>query len=319
MSEAFVSLTTNSEYAKGALVLGKSLRNTKTTKKLVLMVTTGVDQTVRKALLEVWDELVDVTLYDSNDQERLALIARPELGCTFSKLRAWTLTQFTKCVFLDADTLVIQNVDDLFEREELSAAPDIGWPDCFNTGVFVFRPSTKTYERLLLFAQTFGSFDGGDQGLLNEYFSSWSRKDISFHLPFLYNMVSNVSYTYAPAFQRYGADVKIVHFLGSVKPWHQSVDPSTGKVRMSVRSAGYSKADEDFNQMWWDLYKAVTVECGMTEMQYPSWEQWHEKRRAAGKLYDHCGAWEEGHPDYMGEDKFENIMAHMKSVILDDE
>ena len=114
----------------------------------------------REALSDVWDELVDVTLYDSHDKENLALIGRPELGCTFSKLRAWTLTQFDKCVFLDADTLVIQNIDDLFEREELSAAPDIGWPDCFNSGVFVFRPCMETYDKLLLCARKFGSFDG---------------------------------------------------------------------------------------------------------------------------------------------------------------
>jgi len=40
-------------------------------------------------------------------------------------------------VFLDADTLVLDNVDELFERPELAAAPDVGWPDCFNSGVFV--------------------------------------------------------------------------------------------------------------------------------------------------------------------------------------
>ena len=52
------------------------------------------------------------------------------------------------------------NIDDLFEREELSAAPDVGWPDCFNSGVFVFRPSNDTYSSLLQFALTTGSFDG---------------------------------------------------------------------------------------------------------------------------------------------------------------
>ena len=55
---------------------------------------------------------------------------------------------------------VIKNVDELFEREELSAAPDAGWPDCFNSGVFVFRPSLDTYKSLLQFAVDFGSFDG---------------------------------------------------------------------------------------------------------------------------------------------------------------
>jgi len=55
---------------------------------------------------------------------------------------------------------VFTNIDELFEREELSAAPDVGWPDCFNSGVFVFRPSNDTYASLLQFALTTGSFDG---------------------------------------------------------------------------------------------------------------------------------------------------------------
>ena len=63
-------------------------------------------------------------------------------------------------MFLDADTLVLQNVDELFEREELSAAPDIGWPDCFNSGVFVFEPSLETFARLINLSLTTGSFDG---------------------------------------------------------------------------------------------------------------------------------------------------------------
>lgn len=52
------------------------------------------------------------------------------------------------------------NVDELFQRDELSAAPDPGWPDCFNSGVFVFRPSTITYANLLDHALQHGSFDG---------------------------------------------------------------------------------------------------------------------------------------------------------------
>jgi len=55
---------------------------------------------------------------------------------------------------------VLQNCDELFEREELSAAPDPGWPDCFNTGVFVYKPSQDTFGKLLEFAKTKGSFDG---------------------------------------------------------------------------------------------------------------------------------------------------------------
>lgn len=55
---------------------------------------------------------------------------------------------------------VLQNIDDLFDREELSACADVGWPDCFNSGLFVFRPSLQTYTNLLDYAITHGSFDG---------------------------------------------------------------------------------------------------------------------------------------------------------------
>ena len=63
-------------------------------------------------------------------------------------------------MFLDADTLLLQNVDELFQREELSAAPDIGWPDCFNSGVFVFEPSLQTFYELMELSRETGSFDG---------------------------------------------------------------------------------------------------------------------------------------------------------------
>jgi len=309
MAEAFVSLATNNDYCHGAYVLGKSLKNANTTKKCVLMVTHGVTDDQRNLLNEVWDQLIDVAPLDSNDPEHLALLERPELGCTLTKLRAWTLTQFEKCVFLDADTLILQNVDDLFQREELSAAPDIGWPDMFNSGVFVFKPSRNTYDNLLKHAKQYGSFDGGDQGLLNDFFSDWSTKDISRHLPFTYNTVSSAVYSYAPAFNRYGKDVKIVHFLGSVKPWHHYYNKETGKVvRMS--HAQTSMSDQIFIQMWWDLYSGSSME---------SWNFWRSAKEQAELRLEHRENWEVGSPDYQGQDRFDNIITYMSAMMLSSE
>lgn len=44
---------------------------------------------------------------------------------------------------------------------------------------------------------------GGDQGLLNSFFSSWPVEDISKHLPFIYNLCANTIYSYLPAFQQW--------------------------------------------------------------------------------------------------------------------
>lgn len=54
----------------------------------------------------MFDEVIEVDALDSADSVRLALMQRPELGVTFTKLRCWTLTHYSKCVFMDADTLV---------------------------------------------------------------------------------------------------------------------------------------------------------------------------------------------------------------------
>jgi len=305
MTEAFVSLTTNDDYGNGAYVLGKSLRNSSTTRQLVLMVTSGVSEAMRQRLNDVWDLLVNIDQLDSFDEENLAQLKRPELGCTFSKLRAWKLTQFTKCVFLDADTLVLQNVDDLFEREEFSAVSDIGWPDCFNSGVFVFKPSDNTYSALIEHAKQYGSFDGGDQGLLNEYFSNWRNSDISRHLPFTYNTVSSAVYSYTPAFNKYGKNIKIVHFLGSVKPWHHYLDKNTGRVVLS--GSGTGSTDEIFTQMWWDLY----VNKGGV---MSTWSQWEHARQYSPSQSRE--KWEEGRPDYEGQDRFDNIMTYMSAMML---
>ncbi|XP_023184933.1 glycogenin-2 isoform X2 [Xiphophorus maculatus] len=181
------------------------------------------------------------------------MLGRPELGVTFTKLHCWNLTQYNKCVFLDADTLVLCNVDELFQRDELSAAPDPGWPDCFNSGVFVFRPSKITYTSLLDLALQHGSFDGGDQGLLNSFFSSWSVEDISKHLPFIYNLCASSVYTYLPAFQQFGHQAKIVHFAGAVKPWSPQ------------RNGCHSQSLEQFESLWWKEYHSQTPSAPDTQ------------------------------------------------------
>ena len=57
-------------------------------------------------LESAFDEVVDVSLLDSKDSKNLALLERPDLGVTFTKLHCWRLVQYSKCVFLDADTMV---------------------------------------------------------------------------------------------------------------------------------------------------------------------------------------------------------------------
>lgn len=311
--EAWVTLATNDTYALGCLVLAQSLKRTETTRKIHCMVTPGVTDGMKGHLSQVFDNVTVVDVLDSGDEENLALIGRPELGITFSKLHCWRLTQYRKCVFLDADTLILANSDELFDRQEFSAAPDIGWPDIFNSGVFVYQPSIDTYRALVQFGLTHGSFDGGDQGLLNEFFSDWREKDASFRLPFTYNMSSNAIYTYTAAYKRFSKEIKIVHFLGTVKPWHHSYSHSSG---LSIRQD--SQHVRSHIEQWWNVF--VSDVQNLLHPQYgalagPSAQSSGGSVPTPSTELEHKRAWEAGNVDYLGRDSWENIQKRLDSTL----
>ncbi|XP_042164519.1 glycogenin-1 isoform X2 [Oncorhynchus tshawytscha] len=327
--QAFVTLATNDNYARGAMVLGKSLRNHKTTRKLVVMIGPHVSDPCKGVLLKIFDEVLLVDVLDSGDSANLALMKRPDLGVTFTKLHCWTLTQYSKCVFMDADTLVVQNIDELFDREELSAAPDPGWPDCFNSGVFVFRPSNETYSKLLQYCAEHGSFDGGDQGVLNGFFSNWATADISKHLPFIYNLSSIAIYTYLPAFKQYGGNAKVVHFLGQIKPWSYTYDPKTKRVSGDMQE---TSTHPSFLLDWWFLYSSSVVpmmvegygdqpfHSGCVEVHLEGSSSSHDSHHTEPYMSPETSEerkqkWEQGQADYMGMDSFDNIQKKLDAFL----
>ncbi|CAI5517975.1 unnamed protein product [Closterium sp. Naga37s-1] len=112
---------------------------------------------------------------------------------TYSKLWMWTLTEYHRLVYVDADLLVMSSLDDLFCRDELSAAPDTIPPDRFNSGLMVVAPSDDTFRDMLSKVATTKSPNVGDQGLLNNYFSDWYSQGPSHHLPYAVNPLVRLS------------------------------------------------------------------------------------------------------------------------------
>ncbi|XP_055602109.1 proline-rich protein 36-like isoform X7 [Uranotaenia lowii] len=315
---AWVTLATNDSYSLGALVVANSLKRVHTAHQLAVLITPGVSESMKTRLRSVFNVVQEVNLLDSKDEANLALLKRPELGITFTKLHCWRLTQFEKCVFLDADTLVLRNCDELFEREELSAAPDVGWPDCFNSGVYVYRPSLDTFSSLIQFAVSHGSFDGGDQGLLNSYFSDWAHTDISKHLPFIYNTSTVASYSYLPAFKQFGQNTKILHFIGTAKPWLQNFNSETRKVYVPH---GYQHLT-NFLQFWWDVFCEDVHSRLSSDMSglAGALSQLHlgEPKSIEQEAYEEHmrrQCWETGNIDYMGRDSFDNIWRRIQATL----
>ena len=141
---------------------------------------------------------------------------RADLASSFTKIALWRLTQFSRIVYVDADIIALRAPDELFDlKSKFAAAPDVGWPDCFNSGVMALTPNMQDYYGLQALARNNVSFDGADQGLLNTYFSgrNWER------LSFTYNCTPSGNYQYAPAYRHFGSAIHMVHFIGRYKPW----------------------------------------------------------------------------------------------------
>lgn len=164
----------------------------------------------------MYDYVIPVERITSPNLANLHLMGRGDLRDAFTKINLWRQTQFRKIVYVDADTVALRAPDELFDLEaSFAGAPDVGWPDAFNTGVMVISPHMGDYWALKTLAATGDSFDGADQGLLNQYYEhkSWHR------LSFVYNCTPSANYQYEPAYRYHKSRIAVVHFIGKNKPW----------------------------------------------------------------------------------------------------
>lgn len=244
MNIAYVTLLVNEVYLPGALTVAKVLKNDfKTSHPLaILLDTSQISEKLTKLIEEVYDDIIriDGSLVTSPVDKLVSRLNRLELAVTFTKILLWKQIKYTKLVYLDCDVLPLQGIDDLFEIEidtkQVAASPDSGWPDIFNSGVMVLKPSMVVYTQLNEFVETEdNTFDGADQGLLNEFFNVASKGLNWVRLPFLYNVTFSQSYQYLPAFDRFFKDIRILHFIGLQKPW---------------MFGGYDR----FKEYWWSAF-----------------------------------------------------------------
>jgi glycogenin glucosyltransferase len=83
-----VTLATTDDYASGALVLARSLRAVSTSADLVCLISSDLNATVRAEIVKTFDEVIVVDVLNSHDDAMLALLKRPELGVTLTKVNS---------------------------------------------------------------------------------------------------------------------------------------------------------------------------------------------------------------------------------------
>ena len=230
---AFVTLVTNADYAMGATALAYSISLTGTGADIVVLHTGGVEADRLVPLADLGCRLVATDLLPLSDafNERhgrrnvhhaapFTKGRKPDFHSpldNFCKLRLWQLAEYDRCIFIDADALVLKNIDRYFAYPEFSAAPNVyeSLADFhrLNSGVFVARPSRRTFEAMLIRLDTPDAFwPRTDQTFLQNFFPDWHG------LPVTMNMLQYVWFN-MPALWDW-ASIGVLHYQYE-KPWEK--------------------------------------------------------------------------------------------------
>lgn len=230
---AFVTLVTNAYYAMGATALARSIRMTGTEADIVVLHTGGVEPDRLVPLAELGCRLVATDLLPLSDgfnarhaRKNVHSAApftkgrKPDFHSpldNFCKLRLWQLTEYERCIFIDADALVLKNIDRYFAYPEFSAAPNVyeSLADFhrLNSGVFVATPSLRTFNAMLERLDAPDAFwPRTDQTFLQNFFPEWHG------LPVTMNMLQYVWFN-MPALWDWPS-IGVLHYQYE-KPWEK--------------------------------------------------------------------------------------------------
>lgn len=223
----WLTIVVNDEFAIPALVLGLSIQTFSCQRNMVALISDTLSTETHRALQKIgWDtrivEAMDCdwleTKYNAIDYR--AFTGEAGIKGTHTRFHAWNYTEFSKIIYVDADYMLMTNIDQLFDIPGDFAATPCSRPGvvdpCFNAGLMVFRPDVQQYQDILSlwWKMTRQGTCPNDQVLLWYYYvaeGNWKR------LPYAFNIRRNI---YRP--------LNSFHFAccSPPKPWSAKCRPS---------------------------------------------------------------------------------------------
>ncbi|KAM1042651.1 hypothetical protein ACFX2A_034806 [Malus domestica] len=212
--EAYATILHSADvYVCGAIAAAQSIRMAGSTRDLVILVDETITQYHRRGLEAAGWKIHTIQRIRNPKAE-------PEAynEWNYSKFRLWQLTDYDKIIFIDADMLILRNIDFLFQMPEISATGNNA--TLFNSGVMVVEPSNCTFQLLMDHINEIVSYNGGDQGYLNEVFTWWHRipKHMNFLKHFWEGDEPEIKQMKTHLFQADPPIIYVLHYLGK-KPW----------------------------------------------------------------------------------------------------
>ncbi|KAI5065845.1 hypothetical protein GOP47_0018469 [Adiantum capillus-veneris] len=248
--EAYATILHSAQfYVCGAITVAKSIRLTGSTRDLVILVDENILPEHRKGLELAGWKVIEIQRIRNPKAE-------PEAynEWNYSKFRLWQLTMYKRIIFIDADLLILRNIDFLFELPEISATGNNA--TLFNSGVMVIEPSNCTFQLLIDRINDIVSYNGGDQGYLNEIFTWWHR--IPRRMNFLKHFWLNDTAEFNEKTRLFGADppeLYVLHYLG-LKPWLCFRDYDCNWNVQDQRSF----ASDTAHALWWKVHDSMSLD-----------------------------------------------------------
>ncbi|KAJ6583851.1 glycosyltransferase family 8 protein [Mycena vulgaris] len=197
----------------------------------------------------------------------------PRFKDQYTKLNIWKLDDMgiKSAVYLDADTLVRRNFDELFDSPfNFAAVPDVyafgdirGFSLSFNAGVLAYRPSSVIYEDMRRKIESAEyPLQQAEQAFLNLYFGGTCMR-----LPYVYNGNLAIKAKSPVLWQRLADEIRIVHYT-IVKPFlHEERSSDTLLTLQEVEEAmdqNERRAGYYANELgWWrEAYRKMMLERG---------------------------------------------------------
>lgn len=229
---AVVSTLYSDSYAIGVAVLGHSVRKANVTSRLLLAYLDD-GRVSREALCIAravgWEPIPVPFIPPPHGGKGI----HHRFYDQYTKLNIWGLDKLDieQAVYLDADTLVRRNFDELFDIPfNFAAVPDVyrdkrGFIVDFNAGVLAFRPSSEVLEVMKQRIET-AEFPlaQAEQSFLNLFFATNVLR-----LPYAYNANLAVKELSPAMWDGMKEEMRVVHYT-LTKPFVNDLSESSSKI-----------------------------------------------------------------------------------------
>ena len=238
---AYMSLFSHNEYIYPLLALMCSWKQTQPKYPYYLLVTDNISEENKEIVQSIGYHIIEVDEWLPQSYKMMCAqvpserkdfwgwhgASEEDKGWrhTFTKFKAFSLTQFDKILLLDCDILILQNMDELFNYPSISSVS--WWDGNFCSGCLLFEPNQKLWQQLEKFSNEYERTNQGfpydDYMVLKDFFAKdvLNTRGHLFKKTDFFNLFDFKDHRSESAYQI--QNIRCIHMTGQIKPWQRGM------------------------------------------------------------------------------------------------